>query len=163
MNSRDAIKLGIDMANRVSMDYLKDLTDEELMKRPHPGCNHIKWQLGHLISGEHQMTETISPGSMPALPTGFAERYTPETAKLDDPKAFDSKAELLRVFEQQRAAALKVLERQSDADLAQPSPESMRSYAPTVGHVFTLHGSHWLMHAGQWAVIRRQLGRPPLY
>jgi hypothetical protein len=32
-----------------------------------------------------------------------------------------------------------------------------------VGALFSVEGSHWLMHAGQWAVIRRQLGRKPLF
>jgi len=26
-----------------------------------------------------------------------------------------------------------------------------------------LHPQHWLMHAGQWAVVRRKLGKPPLF
>ena len=29
--------------------------------------------------------------------------------------------------------------------------------------MLALAGTHWLMHAGQWAVVRRQLGRPPLF
>jgi hypothetical protein len=29
--------------------------------------------------------------------------------------------------------------------------------------VFSMQGSHWMMHAGQWAVLRRKLGRPPLF
>jgi hypothetical protein len=39
----------------------------------------------------------------------------------------------------------------------------MRQYAPTVGIVLMLLGSHGLMHAGQFVPIRRKLGKPPLF
>ena len=49
------------------------------------------------------------------------------------------------------------------ADFDKAAPESMKDYAPTVGDAFLILGSHWLMHAGQWAVLRRKLGKPPLF
>ncbi|MBI1310529.1 DUF664 domain-containing protein [bacterium] len=163
MNSREAIKLSLDMGDMVGLMYLEDMTDEELMQRPDPACNHINWQIGHLISSEHQVIEGVAPGSMPALPEGFAERYTPETSKSDDASAFDSKETLLALHRQMRAATLAALEKQTDESLDAETPESMRGYAPNVGAAFNLHGNHWLMHAGQWAVLRRKLGRPPLF
>ena len=45
MDSREAIKLSIGTADFVAMGYLADLTDQDLMLRPHPGCNHINWQI----------------------------------------------------------------------------------------------------------------------
>ena len=109
------------------------------------------------------MIEAVAAGSMPALPEGFAERYTKETAASDDDSAFDSKEDLLHIHQQQRAGTLAALSKLSDEDLDKATPESMQCYAPTVGSVFSLQGSHWLMHAGQWAVVRRQLGKPPLF
>ena len=163
MNGRDAIKVSIGTAQMICLDYLRDLTDTEMMHRPHPEINHIKWQVGHLITSERMMVEGVAPGAMPPLPDGFADRYTKETAASDDAAGFDSKAELLQTFEQQRAATLAAIDGLSDEDLDQAAPESMRDYAPNVGAVFNMQGAHWLMHAGQWAVIRRQLDRPPLY
>lgn len=163
MNAREAIKLSIDSAMFISLEYLADLSDEDMLQRPHPDCNHIKWQIGHLISSEHQMVNGVSAGSMPELPDSFAERYTKETAASDDPAAFDSKDDLRQLLEVQRSATLQALAEQSDDDLGKPAPEEMQAYAPTVGDVFSLQGSHWMMHAGQWAVVRRQLGRPPLF
>ncbi len=163
MDSRQAIKMAIDSGNMITMAYLDDLTDEQMMHRPHEQCNHIKWQLGHLIASENQMVEGVVPGSMPALPEGFADKYTKDTAKSDDASAFDSKEEFMRVYQEQRAATLAALEKQSDEDLDKASPESMQAFAPTTAAVFNLLGGHLLMHAGQWAVIRRQLGKPPLF
>jgi hypothetical protein len=162
MNTKTAIKTALDTANMISTSYLGDLTDAEMMHRPVPGCNHIKWQVGHLIASENQMINQCVPGALPDLPAGFADKYTKETAASDNADDFDSKDELMRLYEQQRSATLAALENLSDEDLDQESPESIRGYAPNFGTAFLMQDAHWLMHAGQWAVIRRQLGREPL-
>ena len=163
MDTKTAIKSALEMANMISMTYLEDLTDAEMMHRPAPGCNHIKWQIGHLISSEHRAISDCYSECMPKLPDGFIDRYTKQTSSDDDPASFDSKETLLKLYQQQRAATLAQLEQVSDAELSQESPESIRSYAPTIGSAFLMQDAHWLMHAGQWAVIRRQLGREPLF
>jgi hypothetical protein len=97
---------------------------------------------------------------MPALPAGFEERYTKETSSSDKPETFCNKAELLKVAAEQRKGTLAALAKVNDADLDKPTGVE---YAPNVASMFALQGGHWMMHAGQWAVIRRQLGRPPLF
>lgn len=163
MNSKEAIRICIDTSAMVCSPYLEDLTDEDMMRRPHPKCNHLKWQVGHLVASEHEMINGVCPGIMPELPEGFAARYSKEAAASDDPAAFDSKAELMRVHEQQRAATLAALDGLSEDDLASESPEPMRGYAPNVAAAFSMQGSHWMMHAGQWVIVRRQIGRDPLF
>lgn len=160
MNAKEAIKLVINDGRMISMSYIEDLTDEELLRRPAKGANHINWQLGHLIEAENQMINTAVPGSMPPLPAGFKEKYAKETATSDNAAAFLKKAELVKAFEEQRAATLAALDRQTEADLDKPTGVD---YAPTAGAMFAMQGTHWVMHAGQWAVVRRQLGRAPLF
>jgi len=163
MNAREAIKASMQTPDKIVSSYLGDLSDEELLARPVAGANHIAWQLGHLINSEHAMIEQVSPGSMPPLPDGFAEKYTKDTSNVDNPSAFHTKEEFLKLFEEQRAGTLKTLDSLTDDDLDKPAPESLRGYWPTVAAVFLMQPAHWTMHAGQWAVIRRKLGRPPLY
>ncbi len=160
MNSREAIRLGLDTGNMVALSYVQDLSYADLMRRACPGINHINWQLGHLIVAENHMVNQACPGTMPGLPAGFAEKYTKETAASDDAAQFCAKEELLKAAAEQRAGTLAALEKLSDADLDRPTGIE---YAPTVGALFSLQGSHFLMHAGQWAVVRRQLGRAPLF
>jgi hypothetical protein len=160
MDAKQAIKLGIDAGDMIGMMYVSDLSDADLMKRPCAGCNHINWQVGHLIVSEHGLTNGVVPNSMPPLPAGFAEKYTKEMATSDDPNVFASKEELLRVYKEQRAATLAALDKLPEDKLDAPSG---MDFVPTVGGIFALQGSHWLMHAGQWAVVRRQLGRKPLF
>jgi len=159
MTVHDAIRMTMDSADRVCMTYLSDLTDEEMMRRPAPGMNHIKWQVGHLIAAENMMVDGVLPNSMPTLPVGFADLYSKQTIGLDDAQAFHTKEELLALYREQRAATLAALEKMTPEDFDKPTGIS---YAPTVGAIFSMQGTHWMMHAGQWAVLRRQLGRQPL-
>jgi hypothetical protein len=160
MNARDAVKISIDTGDHISMAYLDDLSDADLMRRPCQGCNHINWQVGHLIASEHGMMEQLAPGSSPALPEGFVEKYAKTTSEVDDPHAFCTKNELLTVHKAQREATLAILAKMSDEDLGKPTGVD---YAPTVASMFSLQGLHWLMHSGQWVVVRRELGRKPLF
>jgi len=163
MNAHDALKLALRSSDGVWKMYLDDLSDAELLERPVDKANHIAWQLGHLITAENGLTSQVCPGVMPELPEGFAERHTSETAASDDPNSFLSKDEYLQLFQQQRTATLAALDGLTAEQLDEPAPEDLRHICQTVGGVFALQASHWTMHAGQWAVIRRKLGRPPLF
>lgn len=163
MDSRAAIRSSYNCADMICQGYLNDLTDADLMVRPVPGSNHIAWQLGHLIVSDSEMVNAVCPGAIPALPDGFAAKFTKDTAGSDNPSDFYPKDKYLELFSVLRKGTLEALSKQSDEDLDQPAPESMRSYAPTVGDMFALIGIHWVMHGGQWAVTRRKLGRPPLF
>jgi uncharacterized damage-inducible protein DinB len=163
MNARQAIEINLNLSEYIALGYLKDLTPPDLLHRPAANANHILWQLGHLIRSEHQIMEQVFPGSMPSLPEGFSDRYSSATADSDQPAAFDSLDVLLALFREQRQGTLSKLHEVTDDQLDQATPESIRSYAPTVAAAFSMQGTHWVMHAGQWAVIRRQLGLPPLY
>ena len=163
MNARDAIKLNINCANMICQGYLTDLTDADLLVRPVPGANHIAWQLGHLLVAEHGMMEEGFPGSMPPLPAGFAEKYTNDTSKLDSAGAFHPKSVYLDLAEQQRAATLKTLDKLTDADLDKPAPEKYKEWLKSTGDMISMQGSHWMMHAGQWAIVRRKLGKKAMF
>ncbi len=156
MDAITAIKGTLDTAELVGLAYVGDLTDAELMTRPHPDCNHINWQLGHLICSEHELINDLSPGSMPALPPGFAAKYEKATAKSDDPSHFATKDQLLEVYRAQRAATLAVLAATPAEDLDSPTGVV---YAPTRGAMLRTQGEHWLMHCGQWVIVRRQHGK----
>jgi hypothetical protein len=64
---------------------------------------------------------------------------------------------------EQRAGTLAALEKLSDDDLEKPAPEKIQQFGATVGTVFAGQNMHWVMHAGQWVIVRRQLGRKPLF
>ncbi|MEW4526600.1 MAG: DinB family protein [Maioricimonas sp. JB045] len=160
MNFADAIRSTSNLSSMVVKAYISDLDDADLMRRPGEGCNHLAWQLGHLISSECQLLEMVAPGKSAPLPDGFAEAHSKDACGNDDPAAFLKKAEYVDLFDTVRAATLSALDALSEEDLGKPGPEAFRSFCPTVGELFALIASHPMMHAGQFAVVRRQLGKP---
>lgn len=163
MSLGSTLKSMLDMQMMLVKSYIDDLNDDDLHIRPVPGANTIAWQLGHLIVSENRMMNESTAGQMPPLPEGFAARYTNETAAISDPTAFDSKQEYLRLMNEQRNGTLAALQKQTDQSLDAPAPEQMREFAPTIGAMFGLQANHWLMHTGQWVVVRRKLGRKPIF
>ena len=163
MNSVDLLRRTIEFSNSVCSAYLSDLTDEELMMRPVEGANHIAWQLGHLIVSEHNLINIVCPGSMPDLPDGFENQYESEHSASDSPSDFHSKDQFFAAFAEQRNATLSALDQLSPDELMAPAPNNIHDLCQTVAEVFALQGQHWLMHGGQWAILRRKLGKPPLF
>lgn len=162
MNAHDVIRNAIELSHMVARAYIEDLGDADLLVRSVPGANHIAWQLGHLLnSTSHMLAGLGKPGL--SFPAGFDAAYTRETAGCDDPTLFCSKADYMAMMDQAKAASLAALDSTPENVLDQPGPEAMREYAPTVGAVLMLLGSHWLMHAGQFVPIRRKLGKPAMF
>lgn len=160
MNAKDAIRGTAQLSSMVLKSYLGDLSDADLMQRPGPGCNHLAWQLGHLVSSECGLLEGIQPGTAPELPEGFAAKHSKEAVGVDDPSRFCTKQEYLDLMDKVQAASLAALEKFSESDLDEPSPEQFRQMFPTVGHIYLLIATHQLMHAGQFVPVRRALGKP---
>lgn len=151
----------------VNMEMIKstlaDFSDADLLVRPCPGANHAAWQLGHLIKSETNALNSIKPGAAAPLPQGFGDRFTKDTSKSDDASAFPKKAELLDTFAKVREATIAWAKGLTEADLDQPTPERIRAWAPTVGHLLAMTPGHVAMHVGQFQVIRRKLGKPVLF
>lgn len=157
------IKTELNLPTFIVQSYLQDLTDDQLLIRPHEKANHIAWQLGHLIASEHNLNNMVCPDAMPALPEGFAEKHSKETASSDDKRAFCTKNEYLKTMEEQRAGTLALLDRLSDEELEKPAPEDIQKFGATVGAVIAGQSAHWMMHAGQWVIVRRQLGKEAMF
>ncbi|MFT5524454.1 MAG: hypothetical protein ACI9G1_000994 [Pirellulaceae bacterium] len=163
MSIATQIKHELNLPAFVVQGYLGDLTDEDLMRRPVPNANHIAWQLGHLITAEHNLNNMVCPDSMPALPDGFADKHNKEAAGCDDAGAFCTKDEYLKLMEEQRAATLALLDKLSDEELEKTAPEDIQKFGATVGAVIAGQSGHWMMHAGQWVIVRRQLGKEAIF
>jgi hypothetical protein len=163
MNARDAIKIALNSTKDMLNSYLADFSDADLLVRPVPQANHIAWQLGHLISSEGKIGAAIPSASYPELPAGWSDRHGKGTAATEPPKGFATKAEYLALFNQARAVTLQAVEKLSDADMDKPTTGNMARWAPTIGALLMLQSNHTLMHAGQFTVVRRKLGKPILF
>jgi hypothetical protein len=87
MKTKEAIRSTMDMSLFVLNTYLSDFDDADLMRRPAEGCNHLAWQLGHLISSEAQLVDSICPGKGGKLPDAQLDAPSPEMFRKNFPTA----------------------------------------------------------------------------
>ncbi len=163
MDLKHAVLSTLTSSQAVVDAYLEDLTDRDILVRAVPNTNHIAWQLGHLISSERNLMEAVRPGAVGALPDGFAEKHNKATAGSDDPLKFLTKAEYRALAARVRADVRSTLEALPMAEFDRKVEGGLPPFLKNVGDVLLFLGAHWHMHAGQWAIIRRTLGKPPLF
>ncbi len=163
MQAKDAVRNALTSTQHLLSWFVSDLSDADLLVRPVPGANHIAWQLGHLITAEKGLGADVPGAVYPELPAGFAEQHGKTTASVDPPTGFLGKNEYLGLFNQMREATLANLARLSDADLDRVNDGKMAKFAPNLGALLQLVANHSLMHAGQFSVVRRKLGKPILF
>jgi hypothetical protein len=164
MNAKEAIRTALTSTQNLLGWYISDLSDADLLVRPVPNANHTAWQLGHLIHAEHQLLSPEIPGiPYPALPAGWADQHGKTAAAMDPPKGFATKEEYQSLFNRTREATLATLNKLSETDLDKPVRSKMKEFAPTWGALLLLQSNHTLMHAGQFTVVRRKLGKPVLF
>jgi len=160
MTAKDLIKKAFGQSDLIIGRYFDGLKDADLMIRGVPGMNHLAWQIGHLIVSEHQLVDLIRPGATAPLPDGFAEAHSKEAAHSDDPSKFLTLQEYRAIWKTQREATLKLLEELPEEDLDREEPGRFPPFAPTVGQLMFVAGTHPVLHAGQFVPVRRKLGLP---
>jgi len=157
---QEAIKSSLAFSRHVTNMCLDKVSGAALLVRPVPSANHIAWQLGHLISTECKLLVETPAAQAPVLPDGFAESYTSESSKSDDPSKFETKDRYLELYDAVRAGTNALLDRLSVDDLNRPGPEFIKAIAPTLGEALGLQALHEMMHVGQFSVVRRKEGLP---
>ena len=162
MTNKDAIRSAWNLVDTTLQILLGDLSDADLLVRPLPNANHIAWQLGHLIAAETR-TAPLLGGQAADLPAGFAEQHAAAAATQPTPEGFLSKGDYLALLGKVRAASLAALEQVPDSRLDEPTPGPMAKLAPTIGDMLMLSAIHVTMHAGQFTVVRRKIGKPVLF
>src|SRR5215218_3021353 len=161
MDGRDGIKAALESTRYLLNWFVSDFSDADLPVRPVPGANHAAWQIGNVITGDvFFISQELSDTPYPELPRGFYELHGSEGAKKDE--GFLTKAEYLALFENVRNATIAAVGKLTDADLDRPVTGKGKVLAATLGKLFLMLSNHTLMHAGQFTVIRRKLGKPVL-
>jgi uncharacterized damage-inducible protein DinB len=163
MNGSKVVETALGSTQHLLNWFVSDLSDADLLVRPTPGSNHIAWQLGHVIASETRMARQLPGASYPSLPAGFEEQHGKETANQEPPKGFLSKTQYVDLFNKVREATKAATAKLSESDLEKPTEGPMAQFAPTLAALLLLVSNHSLMHAGQFSVVRRKLGKPVLF
>jgi hypothetical protein len=162
MKAQDVIQGALKATQNMLGMFVSDLSDADLLVRPVPNANHIAWQLGHLITSEIGIARDYLPNATyPELPAGFAEQHNKEAHVKDS--GFATKAVYLDLFNKVRQTTIDAVGKLSDADLEKPTTGRMTAMVPNVGALMMLNANHVMMHAGQFSVVRRKLGKPVLF
>ena len=93
---------------------------------------------------------------------GFNAAHSKAANGVDEADAFLSKQAYLDLYSDVRQASAAALDTATTAELDEDAPETFRAFCPTVLDMYVLIAAHPMMHAGQFAVVRRQLGKPVL-
>jgi hypothetical protein len=164
MQTRDLAKLALSTTRDTTQMYLGDFTDADLLVRPVPTANSTAWQLAHLIIAESFLLAGQLPGvEYPDPPAAIKSLGSERTGNVDPPEGYLTKVQYLEWFNKMREATLAAVDKLGDSDFDKVNTNRMAKMAPTLGALLILVANHTLMHAGQFTVVRRALGKPVLF
>jgi len=144
--------------NNFTLNFVKDLSPEEWLKRPEGCVNHVAWIVGHVIwARKSVLTRLGAEWSAPWL--GMFARGE----KIDESAAYPSPDTLMQAWQDVAGALQHALENASDEVVAQPAPKPGPPSADgrlsgTIGFL----AWHETYHVGQISYLRGLLGHKSL-
>jgi uncharacterized damage-inducible protein DinB len=133
---------------------------------PHEGVSHIAWQVGHLAFAEYSLALKRVRGKRAEdpqlLPPAFVEKFGRASSPDPDPQGYPSMAEIRRVFDALHQQVLNELSALDDAIVNEPVTDPHPRFS-TKGGAIVWCAEHEMLHAGQIGLLRRLLGKPPLW
>ena len=156
----------LENAKWLATSAIEGLTGAEMMFQPKPGLNHATWLLGHIAESANGLILSFCKGEN-LLPKGWHGTFGIGSKPTADASAYPSKDEILAHIETVHAAAVKYVKSLSPEDLDKRPPgidqlpERAQALFSTVGKCIFGHVTHASGHAGQIAMLRRLMGKPP--
>ena len=132
------------------------------------GCpSHVAWQVGHLafaearlvverVGGRTEVGGGVLPGDFVTL---FARNSIPDAG----PANRSTPAEIRRVLDRVHGTALQTLRDTADTDLETLVPGTPHRFCRTKADYARWVSHHEFLHAGQIGLIRRMLGKGPVW
>jgi uncharacterized damage-inducible protein DinB len=148
-----------------TQQFLKDLTDAEWYWSPPQFTTHIAWQVGHITVAEYSLCLRRVRGRTAADESLISDTFI-EAFKMGSKPAAESEKnppldEILRVFEAVHQQSVDELSVRREAELDEPLAEPHPRFKTKLSAV-EFSALHEMVHAGQIAMLRRLMGKPPL-
>ena len=145
--------------------FLDGITDAEWFWSPPEYTTHLAWQVGHIAVAEYGLCMRRIRGREAAdeslISETFIEAFKPGSIPNVDPAKNPPLAQIQQVFAAVHTRALEEVagldERQLTGPLDPPHPRFK-----TKLEAVEFSPLHELVHAGQIAMLRRLMGKPPL-
>ena len=155
----------IERARRYTQQFLDGLMPEEWFWHPAEFTTHVAWQVGHLAVAQYNLCLRRIRGRTEAdekfMPESFFDRFklgsTPAAGAENNPPL----EEIQRVFAAVHRQSLAELAERTDAELDVPADPPHPAFQTKLGAV-EYTPLHEMVHAGQIALLRRLMGKPPL-
>ena len=157
----DAIVFNLEASGRMLDAVTADLTGADWTYRITPQANCAAWLMGHLILTERRALTNIGYNDLPPLPDGFEARFSREN-NAPFSTDFGDAAILTPLFDKHRGLMIEAVKHISVEKLEAPLPKP-NARMKTTGEMLVFMGIHLMSHAGQISMIRRSLGRAPLF
>jgi hypothetical protein len=156
MNNEILLKYFADTLASIEQ-LLADVPAERLAEQPAGLPNHPAWTLAHLCVGHGFALSML--GQPPLCPEAWQANTGPGSKPAADRAQYPDKAEALAVLRQQHAALTAAVRAAKPEAFDAPTPERVRPFAPTVGHVVAyMLACHENNHLGQLQAWKRAAG-----
>lgn len=132
------------------------------------GCpSHVAWQVGHLAFAEARLVVERVGGRTEVgggvLPDEFIRLFARNSVPHAGPANHPSPGEIRRVLDRAHEAALQTLRDTTDADLDTLAVGSPHRFCRTKADYARWVSHHEFLHAGQIGLVRRLLGKAPVW
>lgn len=132
------------------------------------GCpSHVGWQVGHLAVAEARLVVERIGGRTSVgggvLPADFLKLFARESVPDADPGRHPSPGEIRQVFDRVHETALQTLRDTADADLETLAVGTPHRFCRTKADFARWVSHHEFTHSGQIGLIRRMLGKGPVW
>ena len=156
----------IQFAREYTLDILAPVKDDDWFRPPPGGVTHLAWQVGHVAMAEFRMVLERVRGARPddadVLPPEFLQIFGRGSDPLAADVAYPSIETIRDVFDRVHERVLAELPHFT-AEQLEARPLTEHRIANTGLRCLWWSSQHELIHAGQMALIKRQLGYPAIW
>ena len=164
MDTKDLLKMELEMSSSMTLKLLEDMNDAPLTAPTPNGGNHPLWIAGHLAYSIGSLINNMMLGEDNPL-AEWKELFDGGTQPVADAAHYPPYDELIAKCQEMHASCMATLESLSESDLDSKSKNCPEEYAPFFGtyrQCFLITAMHWMMHRGQVADARKAAGREVL-
>lgn len=150
----------------ITKSFLEGLTPDEWFWQPGPGMNHVAWHVGHLAFAQYflclKRVRDRTEADESLISTDFLKRYKRDSTPSPDPGENFTVEEILRTFNGVYEVSLKELAERTDKELEVPTSPPHPMFTSKLGAIEWC-SLHELMHCGQIVLLRRLMGKAPVW
>lgn len=154
------------LARRYTCELLDDIAPDQWFTQPAGLGTHVAWQVGHLAMAELRLCvfylRPMTPADHAVMSDAFMAHFRKGAVPSADPQAYPPWEDILRTFHAVHEYVLANWRDYATIDLLTPCLPHHR-----VGKVkldmLAWVTRHEMIHAGQIGLLRRLLGRAPLW